>query len=338
LAPTSFIFENKVLEMNKTTKKPTCKAKSLQEFRSQFGTQEQCLKYLSVQKWRKDLSTFQCNKCGHTSFGKSRYLFGMRCSKCGYDESAMAHTMFHKTKISIVKAFEMVYRISTNKKGASSMTLTRELGISQHSTWFFRRKIQKSITESVLPQMLKGRVQVDECFIGGEEEEAKGRSFGKKQKVLIVTEIIEKICPISQKTKNVVGNQVMFHIPTFRKEDILPNIENCVSKEESILQTDGFKTYKSIKEKNGWNVEIENSNKGKSHPQIHLQIMNLKSWLRGIHHKCHPKYLQNYLSEFCYRFNRRNLLNFIPEMLLKTMAKKGKMVHDELITKKWLAV
>jgi hypothetical protein len=324
--------------MNKTVKKPTCKAKSLQEFRSQFGTRDLCLKYLASQKWRYDLSSYQCKKCGHSSFGKSRYLHGMRCSKCGYDESATAHTLFHKTKISIVKAFEMIYRVSTNKKGSSSMTLTRELGISQHSTWFFRRKIQKSITESILPQKLKGRVQVDECFIGGEEQEARGRSFGKKQKVLVMTEIIEKKCPISNKMKEFVGNQVMFHIPTFRKEDILPHVKESVTKEESVLQTDGFKTYKSMREKNGWNVEIENSNNGKSHPQIHLQILNLKLWLRGMHHKCHPKYLQNYLSEFCYRFNRRNLLKFIPEMILKLMARKPKLVHNELIIRNWLAV
>ena len=40
-------------------------------------------------------------------------------------------------------------------------------------------------------------------------------------------------------------------------------------------------------------------------PQIHQAFSNLKAWLIGIHHGVEPKYLQSYLNEFVFRFNRR---------------------------------
>lgn len=49
------------------------------------------------------------------------------------------------------------------------------------------------------------------------------------------------------------------------------------------------------------------SDKGKTFPGVHQQIMNLKGWLRGIHHKCSQKHYQKYLDEYCFRTNRRNI-------------------------------
>ena len=38
---------------------------------------------------------------------------------------------------------------------------------------------------------------------------------------------------------------------------------------------------------------------------IHRAFGNLKTWLNGTHHGVYPKYLQSYLDEFVFRFNRR---------------------------------
>ncbi len=38
---------------------------------------------------------------------------------------------------------------------------------------------------------------------------------------------------------------------------------------------------------------------------IHQAFGNLKTWLNGTHHGISPKYLQAYLHEFVFRFNRR---------------------------------
>jgi len=44
-----------------------------------------------------------------------------------------------------------------------------------------------------------------------------------------------------------------------------------------------------------------------------------RRWLRGIHHHCSREHLQGYLDEFHFRFNRRNNMDTIFNLLLKRM-------------------
>jgi hypothetical protein len=61
------------------------------------------------------------------------------------------------------------------------------------------------------------------------------------------------------------------------------------------------------------------SNDGKNFPDRHIHIMNLKSWLRGIHHHCSKERLQGYLDEYHYRYNRRNNMDTIFHNLIEKM-------------------
>ena len=47
--------------------------------------------------------------------------------------------------------------------------------------------------------------------------------------------------------------------------------------------------------------------------------MNLKGWLRGIHHHCSKERLQGYLEEYHFRYNRRNNMDTIFDTLMKRM-------------------
>ena len=51
-------------------------------------------------------------------------------------------------------------------------------------------------------------------------------------------------------------------------------------------------------------------------PWVHIAIGNLKAFLLGTFHGVTGKFLQEYLNEFCYRFNRRQLEREIPNRLL----------------------
>ena len=51
-----------------------------------------------------------------------------------------------------------------------------------------------------------------------------------------------------------------------------------------------------------------------------IHIMNLKGWLRGIHHHYSEDRLQGYLDEYHFRYNRRNTMNSIFDTLIKRMA------------------
>jgi hypothetical protein len=61
------------------------------------------------------------------------------------------------------------------------------------------------------------------------------------------------------------------------------------------------------------------SDNGNNFYEIHIQIMNFKGWLRGIHHHCRKNHMQGYLDEYCFRYNRRNNLDSIFHKLVERM-------------------
>ena len=61
------------------------------------------------------------------------------------------------------------------------------------------------------------------------------------------------------------------------------------------------------------------SDDGKNFPGRHIRIMNLKEWLRGIHHHCSEERLQGYLDEYHFRYNTRNNMDTILHTLIVKM-------------------
>ena len=113
---------------------------SRKEFYAKFG--EESLSFLSSVKWREG---FTCIKCKNTKFSKGRKELNRRCTKCGYDETPTANTLFHKVKFGIVEAFEMAYDIATSKKEASSIWLAERNGVKQMTAWFYLEERYKKL-------------------------------------------------------------------------------------------------------------------------------------------------------------------------------------------------
>jgi hypothetical protein len=87
------------------------KGLNILEFAEKFSTEDKCREYLSDQKWGND---YQGGNCDHTHYHNSKQI-GMRiCSKCKYSESATAHTLLHKLKFPLRKAFHIIYTMSCN--------------------------------------------------------------------------------------------------------------------------------------------------------------------------------------------------------------------------------
>jgi hypothetical protein len=86
----------------------------------------------------------------------------------------------------------------------------------------------------------------------------------------------------------------------------------------TVVITDEWKGYLPLKKEYQHLKQIP-SNEGKNFPDMHIHIMNLKGWLRGIHHHCSKEHLQGYLDEYHYRYNKRNNMNTMFDLLVKKM-------------------
>lgn len=274
------------------------------KFNKYFKEEDDCYRYLASIKW--DENKYSCNKCGYLKYCKGKKPHSRRCIKCRYDESPTAGTMFDKCKFSLLIAFHIAFKISTKKKGMSSLELSQEFELRQPTCWEFKWKIQQAM-QSSKQHALKGEVQVDEFFIGGPEEQKRGRSKGNKRLVVLAIE----------KVKGGVGRAYAQLIEHASAKDFKPFFNNHICKDAKIL-TDEWRGYLPL-QKQYPNLQQIPSNDGKNFPDLHIHIMNLKGWLRGIHHHCSKERLQGYLDEYHYRYNRRNHMGTIFHLLIKRM-------------------
>ena len=272
------------------------------KFTLQFYEDESCYKYLSEIKWE---AGYKCKKCGKIDYYRGIKPYSRRCLKCKYDESPTAGTMFDKCKFPLHIAF----RVCTKKKGMSSLELSHEFEQRQMTCGEFKWKVQQAM-ESSLKYPLIGEVHVDECFVGGEETQKRGRSKGKKRLVVVA---LEKL------SDGGVGRGYAQIIEDASNTCFRPFFEKHISKEAHVV-TDKWTGYIPLK-KDYLKLKQTPSNNGKNHPDMHIHIMNLKSWLRGIHHHCSKERLQSYLDEYHFRYNRRNNMDTIFDTLLKRMVK-----------------
>ena len=83
------------------------------------------------------------------------------------------------------------------------------------------------------------------------------------------------------------------------------------------VRTDAFRGLNIINKTQQHEPKVTPSNKVDEWlPWVHIAIGNLKAFLLGTFHGVTRKYLQEYLDEFCYRFNRRFVEKQIPNRLL----------------------
>lgn len=274
------------------------------KFHKTFKDDIDCYRYLACLKWPDDL--YSCKKCKHAKYCKGKKPFSRRCIKCHYDESPTAGTMFDKVKFPLLIAFHIVFNISTKKKGMSTLELSREFELRQPTCWEFKWKVQQAM-QSSKKHPISGEVHVDEFFIGGPEEQKRGRSKGEKRLVVIALE----------KVNDGVGRAYAQIIEHASAAEFRPFFNNYISKDASVI-TDEWAGYSPLKNEYS-NLKQIPSNDGQNFPDLHIHIMNLKGWLRGIHHHCTKERLQGYLDEYHYRYNRRNNLDTIFHILIDKM-------------------
>jgi len=285
---------------------------SIYDFQGQFSSDESCTDMLCKLKWE---SGYSCRYCDHKNYCSTKRYGERRCCSCGKPESATAHTLFHKLKFPIHKAFLMLYLVSTTKKGISALELHRKLGLHKRTCLYFSRKVMAAMASHCNYKM-EGEVEVDETFVGGTDVTSRGRSKGSKRLVVIGI----------QRYGKGIYKAYAREIKTAGVKDLKPFFQDHIDLEADI-KTDGWRSYKSLKSTYS-NLTQVKSNGGKNFDAMHRFIMNMKAWLRGIHGSVRD--LQPYLDQYCYKFNRHKSKGNIFNLILKRMANHHAVTYRQI--------
>lgn len=290
------------------------------QFQKRFSREDSCWKHLVKLRWP---DGFVCPRCGHEKAGFHSKRKLHQCKACRYQASATAGTIFHKTKIPLRKWFWFIFLMSSQKTGVSIQGLQRLLGIKSYKTaWSMAHKVRKAMADRDASYQLANLVEMDDSYFGPPGRGQRGR--GAKGKVPVVVAVENRGKKPGFAAMRVVDNLKSAHIAHFAKSKI---------KEQQTVRTDGYVSYYCL---SGCGYELDmrivgnGPNASKELPWVHTLIANAKSMLRGAHHGVSHKYLQRYLDEFCYRFNRRYWPSQLFNRLLKAALVTPAVIYAEL--------
>jgi len=267
----------------------------LLEFEARFSTEEACREYLFRLRWP---DGFCCPRCGgRKNWPKSDVL--LQCSGCDYQSSVIAGTIFQDTRKPLRLWFRAAWWITSQKNGASAMSLQRVLGLKSYKTaWTWLHKLRRAMVRPGRDR-LTGRVEVDEAYVGGLEEGVRGRHTETKALIVVA----------AQEDGPGIGRIRMRHIRDASAESLVPFVQDSVEL-GSVIHTDGWLGYEPLQGK-GYDHEVtflKGNKKSPSEmmPRVHRVIALLKRWLMGTHQGAVSlEHLEYYLDEFTFRFNRR---------------------------------
>ncbi len=271
--------------------------RTFEEFDVWFANEDACRRYLARLRWP---SGFRCPHCGARGGAWTTKRGLLHCSSCQGQTSVTAGTILQGTRKPLRLWFLAMWFVTSQKHGANAMGLQRVLGLRSYETaWAWLHKLRRAMVRPGRDR-LKGTVEVDESYVGGEEEGAAGRYTETKAIVAIAVEI---------HSPKGFGRLRMQRVPGVSSADLTPFVRTVVEP-GSIVHTDGWKGYNEIT-KHGYQREktVISATGDPAHvvmPGVHRVASLLKRWLLGTHQGAvSNKHLDYYLDEFTFRFNRR---------------------------------
>ena len=269
--------------------------RNLTELEASFGTEEVCRAYLARLRWP---DGFRCPRCGGNRSWPVREVL-LECTGCGCQTSVTAGTIFQDTRTPLPVWFRAMWWVTTQKNGASALGLQRVLGLKKYKTaWTMLHKLRRAMVRPGR-DLLTGRIEVDESYVGGEEEGLPGRLNLKKALIVVA----------AQEDGPGIGRIRMRQVIDASAESLMPVVRASVEP-GSVVHTDGWTGYLPL-ENNGYQHEVTVLKRKKKTPsellpRVHRVISLLKRWLLGTHQGAvSQKHLDYYLDEFTFRFNRR---------------------------------
>lgn len=276
---------------------------SLIEWQQRFGTEEACIDTLFRVRWP---DGFICPECGTKKYSYINPRHVYQCSNCHHQTSITSGTIFHSTNLPLVKWFWAIYLTASDKGGISALRLSKHIDVSWVTAQRILRKIRTVMAHRDSIYRLESLIEFDDALVGGKKPGKRGRGASGKKPILVAVEKRGKhagfmaAAAVEEITKKSVRDFLHHHLKPGQK-----------------VRTDAFPALNSTAENHKHQKKVTPPKEaGKWLPLVHIMIGNLKTFLNGTFHGVSHKYLGEYISEFCYRFNRRFWEHELPLRLL----------------------
>ncbi len=288
------------------------------DFNSEFPNDDSCLEHTKEQRWPDGIT--QCEKCGverkhYRVSGRTAYA----CDHCGNHIYPLAGTVFEKTTPPLKTWLYAMYLMGSTRCGISAKQIQRETGVTYKTAWRMFRQIRSLLSEDGL-QLEGSTIEMDEMYHGGKRRGGQGRPSYGSHKVAVVG-MVERNREgrIGRVVARVAPDATKKTLHGLAKEYILPS---------STVFTDDYVSYDGLQTEGYVHKRIRHSAKIYVSGDIHTQAIEgfwsmLKRGIGGVYHNVSAKYLQNYLNEYAFRFNRRDRGNLLFKLILARVSQQA---------------
>jgi len=291
---------------------------TIETFLERFPNDEACLEYLKEKRYPNGMA--HCAKCNqerkhHRVTGRPAYA----CDYCGSMISPMAGTIFEHSSTSLKKWFYAMYLMGSTRCGISAKQIQRECGVTYKTAWRMFKQIRSLLSETDM--QLEGlKVEMDECYVGGRPRGVKRHTpkWLRSDHKSVVAGVVERKTGKGRVIARVVEDASKKTLQDFAHEFILP--ESTVFTDEHPSYTGLNKTYTHHRIQHSAGVYV----RGEVHTQtIEGFWSTVQNGIRGVYHSVSKKYLQTYLDEYSFRYNRRDQGNLIFTSILERVFERA---------------
>ena len=294
------------------------------EIQRKYNTQSKCLKLLESLRWGKNVKYPYC--ASEKIRRAKKHTDRQSCKSCKRSFTVFIDTIFEDTRLPLPKWFAAIGLILNFKSGMSAKEIQRNIGGSYKTAYYLAMRVR--IGMLMHNTKLGGMIEMDESYFGGKaRKRAKGSDSdadlasvtlkrGRGTNKVSVAAMVER--------KGRVKTKV---IEKLTKRNLLHMLKTYAKNENSILVTDGFKSYKEL-EKYIDRLEVNHS-KQFSKGIVHVNTVEgfwsyVKNGIRGNFKAVSRKYLPFYLVEYEWKYNHRNYRGNEFEQFLKNALHREK--------------
>ena len=217
----------------------------------------------------------------------------------------MSGTIFQDSATSLKLWFYAMYLMASTRCGISAKQLERELGVTYKTAWRIFKQIRSMLDESNDGPKLSGKVEMDESFYGGLE---KNKHASKRQHLgtggagkTVVFGMVER-----------EGRIIAKVVPNTQSATLMPHVIERTMPHSTVF-TDEYVSYNPLEPMGYKHKRVNYATKVFVSCDAHVNTIEgfwstTKNGIRGVYHSVGAHYLQTYLNEYAFRFNRRKSL------------------------------
>lgn len=281
-----------------------------------------------------------CKKCGNTTHYWKKNREQWECKKCKHRTTLKSGTVMQNSKLPFQYWFQAMHLITSTKKTFSAKEVQRQIGHKRYEPiWAMMHKLRLVMGMRDDKYQLNDEVELDDGFfktVDANRDKTKplkrGRGSQQQTKVLVSVEskdAKEEFNPKKHSKKKKVRFIKMKVINSLEKEETTQLVEQLVDKGTNI-KSDKSNSYNGLhKDYNIVSQVVKKEDVNKVLPWVHTAISNAKRMFLDVHHRIDDDFLQSYLNEFCFKFNRRYFDNLFDRLMVAAVSYRWNWLGEE---------